>query len=253
MAKLGFFKKREKKSGNISVDKIRLLSSKGLSETEIVEALKKEGHSKQNIDKILRETVKGAVLSPKTTESLRPPTQSEIKAKATGSETFEIQAPKLPHDSLELREFPMGSVPKPKTGSHIFDEEIDENMQILPPPRPPGHKESIGREEVEEIVEAVLEDKWKDFEDIIRKIEQKVNELETKVAEMESIVNELKSIKKDDIAEIKTNVSSYKDLITELTSRMESTETIIKNSLTPMMETLRSLSEAVKAIKKSKK
>lgn len=250
MAKLSFIKKKGEKIGDIPVSKIKLLSSKGLSEPEIVEALKKEGYPVSIINKVLRETVKGVVLPAKITEELRPPSSAEIKAKAAGAEPA-TETPKLP--SHEMPKFPLGPLPPTEpAGRGPVEEEIEEEMPLLPPPKPPEHRERISKEEVEEIVEAILEEKWEEFEEKFGKMEAKVDEIGSKVAEMESVVNELKQIKKTDIQEIKENVNTYKDLFTEMTSRMEATEKVVKDSLAPMMETMRSLSEAVKALKKRK-
>ena len=48
---------------------------------------------------------------------------------------------------------------------------------------------------------------------------------------------------------MKNNITAYKDSIADIAARMEAVERAMKDSLTPMMQSLRSLSDTIKALK----
>ena len=66
---------------------------------------------------------------------------------------------------------------------------------------------------------------------------------------MEQSLTQVKGVKRSEVDDIKTTVESYKESMSELASRMEAMERALKDSLTPMMQSLRSLSETVKVSK----
>jgi prefoldin subunit 5 len=71
-----------------------------------------------------------------------------------------------------------------------------------------------------------------------------------KVSGLESTMGQLKGVKPTEVEEIKAGIETYRESMSELSERMEAMERAVKDSLTPMMQSLRSLSETIKVIKK---
>ena len=55
---------------------------------------------------------------------------------------------------------------------------------------------------------------------------------------------------KNEVEQIRSSINQYGESITEMSARMGSVEKVVKDSMTPMMQTLRSLSEAVKELRR---
>jgi len=108
------------------------------------------------------------------------------------------------------------------------------------------------RRNLEELTESVVEEKWTDFKAEINDIRKEFRQISTRVGVMEKMLNQMNTEKKTDIEEIQDSIDGYKQSITEIGDRMESMERALKDSLTPMMESLRSLSDTIKAMKSGK-
>jgi prefoldin subunit 5 len=76
--------------------------------------------------------------------------------------------------------------------------------------------------------------------------------MQNRVSLLEQSVNKFDNEKRSDLDSIEDKIDTYKQSIGDVASRMEAVETAMKNSLQPMMQTLRSLSDAVKSLKDSK-
>jgi len=63
------------------------------------------------------------------------------------------------------------------------------------------------------------------------------------------MVNTIRSEKSNQVKGIEEKIDSYKQSMGEINGRIESMERALKDSLSPMLESLRSLSETVKMLK----
>lgn len=57
---------------------------------------------------------------------------------------------------------------------------------------------------------------------------------------------------KTDMEQIEDKIDTYKQSINEVSARMESIEKAMKDSLTPMMQSMRSLTETIRTVKGKK-
>jgi DNA repair exonuclease SbcCD ATPase subunit len=129
----------------------------------------------------------------------------------------------------------------------------EEDFRPLPRlvPRDRGRDEikQERRRAIEELTEGVVEEKWNDFRRRIDDINSKFQQINDRIAVLEQKLGQVESDKKSDVLEIESKIDTYKQSIDGIDSRMEAVEKAMKDSLTPMMQTLRSLSEAIKALK----
>ncbi|RLI98528.1 MAG: hypothetical protein DRO99_00525 [Candidatus Aenigmatarchaeota archaeon] len=124
----------------------------------------------------------------------------------------------------------------------------------LPPVRGPRqtHKESSleTRRETEEMVEAMMEDKMDMFRKEVDNISDQMKRLEDKIDMLEDKFHRVDAKNKNEVEQIRSSINQYGESITEMSARMGSVEKVVKDSMTPMMQTLRSLSEAVKELRR---
>jgi septal ring factor EnvC (AmiA/AmiB activator) len=79
-----------------------------------------------------------------------------------------------------------------------------------------------------------------------------LKDVKNRLSVMEQSVNRVDSEKKSNLNSIDDKIDTFRQGMTDVSSRMEAMEGAMKNSLTPMMQTMRSLSDAVKSLKENK-
>ncbi len=274
----------------IPTQRVVELSSEGMSEPEIIRVLKKEGYSPMEVDKAMKEALRSSAVRaaagpqpPFEPRNLPPPPQrpqprfpqEPAPAPAEPQEKRRIfpeeppepvpeerqPAPPLPEERMgppseaELPELPGMEKPRPAArplpplpGEERFEEEIP---HIPAPTQKPKRSKAMERRRMfEEIAEGVVEEKWDSFEKYIDEIHKKIRSLRKKVNYLEEIIDKIQSERASEIEEIKAAIETYKTSINEISARMEGVEKAVRDSLTPMMQSVRSLSDAVKELKK---
>ena len=153
----------------------------------------------------------------------------------------------IPRRGMEPEE----RMPRPRMRPEDEFAEEDEERPISrfgPRNRDRGEK----RHAIEELTEGVVEEKWQDFRRKIDDMSSMFEQLNERISALEQKLGQAQGEKKSDLVEIEDKIDTYKHSIDEIQSRMESVEHAMKDSLTPMMQTLRSLSETIKALKDRK-
>lgn len=170
MVGLPFLKKKKPEvfgKGFIPVDRVREMASRGFAEPEIIDILRREGFSADEIDKALTQALRVGVTGTPEEEKPQLPTLEEIIKEAPKEEKI----PEVPETSLpETRE------------TYMTEEYID----------------YIVRARVSEIVERINEIgmKYKELEKRIETIHSQLNEvLMTKSSEQKEILEKIDSFK----------------------------------------------------------
>lgn len=134
----------------------------------------------------------------------------------------------------------------------------------LPPsrplrPKPPSYDRPIstgrpeGRDRTEEMVETVVEEKWEGFRKEIDFLSDEVREINLKIGQIQSALSGGGlGGKQANVPELRKILQEYKEGIDDLSSRIEAVEKAMKDSLMLVLESVRSLSDAVSAIKEKK-
>lgn len=97
-----------------------------------------------------------------------------------------------------------------------------------------------------------MEEKWGMFEKEIDETNTKLEAIGKRVSSLETAIAEFKGVKKGDVESIKHSIDSYKESMGDVSERIEGMERAVKDSLTPMLQTMRSLSETMKSMKSGK-
>ncbi|MEM7825397.1 MAG: hypothetical protein QW412_00880 [Candidatus Aenigmatarchaeota archaeon] len=199
------------------LSRIEELSSRGLSEIEIIEILRKEGYSPDEIDKGLTEALKiGAT-------QLRPPPpkpKEEVKKLP--------EQPKLPV-SLPAPEAPeqIPQVPETSVQQEYFYPEYS----------------------TEEYIDYVVKERTEEFSKKMNELILKQKELEAKIVSLYERLSEFSQVKTSEKELIGTKIDSLKELVTEINARVESLERAFKETLPALIESIRALSELTQKIK----
>ncbi|MEM5797919.1 MAG: hypothetical protein QXG26_00795 [Candidatus Aenigmatarchaeota archaeon] len=248
---ISLFKKKPKIT---AAERAKELSAQGFSEPQIIKTMKDEGYSPKDVDAALREIVKKAVEPglPRREEIMPAPAIRPIPFE----ELPEERPPRRPGVPAEaLPEVPLPGMEEwkppelPPKRPEIEEEMPTEEMRI-PPLKA---KEPIERRaEIEEIAEAIIAERWETFERERDEIRARLDNLTSRLETIEAAVRDVVGIKKSDIDAIKGGLESYRASLGDMASRMESLERVMRDALTPMLTTLRALSDTIKELKEKK-
>ncbi|MBU0952966.1 MAG: hypothetical protein KKA90_00915 [Nanoarchaeota archaeon] len=279
-----FLGKSKPKNLTPPTQRVSQLSGQGLSDPEIINTLRREGYSPKEVDMAMRTALKGAAGG----TPLRLPPKEQFAtggmSQQPGPETPAVMQPggpyQPPQQQAPRNQLPaledMDDVEAPLPGELDFPalpgtlqqspQHIEQRQSSRPPitednlddiePVPLQHRSrhaNLKKEsELAEMAEGVVEEKWDDFEDEVKNLRDDFTRLQEKVANLERAIENVKSGRGGESADITTRLDAYRESITEVNTRLEGMERAVKDSLTPMMQTMRSLSEAIKSMKDKK-
>lgn len=240
----------------IPTDEVRALSSRGVPEPDIIRTLRSEGYSTGEIDQAMKEALKsrvsGEYSGPPNEYGERPlggppetlPPREEIP-RGLGYPTSEAEGgPELPppyEAPAREPEFPE----TPRGGDFLG-----------PPPgrAAPGRRpsKSVDRREIEELAEVIVDEKLRGMGERLKTIDTQFQQVNRKIDSLSEEINKIKSEKSGEVKGIEEKIDNYSKSMEELNGRIESMEKALKDSLSPMLESVRSLSELVKSMKEKK-
>jgi DNA-binding transcriptional MerR regulator len=194
-------------------ERVRELSSKGFSEIDIIDVLRREGFSPEEIDKALTETTKNEVSAtrpslPKMETEERLPTLDDILPPA------EKEMPVLPESSL-----------------------------------PEGYYQSQPYQ-TEEFIDYVVQERVRELNEKFIEFSVRTEELDKRIASINERVEEIMRIRSTEQTQVITKIDSFKDSVTEIDMRIGSLEKAFKETLPALIESVRALSDIVQRFKR---
>lgn len=225
--------------------RVEELTRQGLSDIEIIRTMRQEGYSPSEVDEGLRSAVKSLAAPVEPTQPIQPIQQKPYKPPAQPVQTAQpTQRQKLPlpgmpnFDLPKLPEMPAEEMDIPG----LYDEEKG------PAPHKPASIKAE-KDDTEDLIEAIVEEKMELIRDDVKEMKSDIRELRRKIEEVEKRVQKVIIDERSKADEIKGVVSSYGSSISEMAAKLESMEIALKDSLRPMLQATRSLSEAIKEMK----
>ena len=210
-----FGKKQVKKGkGIIPTERVRDLSSKGFSEPEIIDILRREGYSPEEIDKALGEAIKSAI------------EKEEVKAPAS------LVAP-----------LPTSPAPAPlKELESLFGAKEEVTALEVPETSLPPPARALTEEYIEYMIDQKLIEVYQRFEDIYYRIE----EIEKAMKEMNESISDIARKKVLESEELTKKFESFSESMQTITGRVGSLEKAFKETLPSLVEAIRSLNESLR-------
>ncbi|MBI4020436.1 MAG: hypothetical protein HY367_03825, partial [Candidatus Aenigmarchaeota archaeon] len=248
----------------VPTEEVAGLSQQGYSEPEIIDALRREGYRPQEVDAAMREALRTSVRdiganyvpTPRPVqERWTPPRQLPQAGRPPGGEfggpprEFQPARPRRPPLGFEEEDMeePEEPLPQRQVDDEMrlpeFFERKQQPMQRLESPARARH------EEVEEVAESVVEDRFSQVRDRLNDMGARINQVSKRLADLEQRISTSQAGKPADFERIEKKVGQYEDSMEGLSSKMESLERVMKDNLTPMMQSMRTLSDTLKAMK----
>ncbi len=221
---------KEKKERPLPVQRVKELLDRGFTEVEVIDILRKEGYSVEEIDKALEEALRERVLKPLQTQvqpsTPQPPT-AQIQSLIS---TPQIQPQPLPAPPIQTQ-----TIPKELTTekSQIKEKKEEELVYVS----------------VEEFVDMLLKERMKELNKRLMEFSEKQREIEETIASLQTKLEDFYKTKSEEYEKILAEIRSLKDVISDQTTKIEALSKTIKEMLPSLIESVRLLGEIVQKIK----
>ncbi len=208
----------------IPIDKVLQMRTQGLSNSQIIEQLEREGYTPNQIfDAMNQADMKSSV------------------TKAPTPEPFGVQNPM------------MEGVQTPQNANLGMEQPAiapEQNQAILSQTATePGEVLDVETEKIEEVAEAIIDEKWQDFVDTINKVIEWKENMEKKIVQMESQIKDLK----DQFSQLQKGtldkMAEYDEHVTDIGTEIKAMEAVFKKILPTLTENVTQLSNIVKELK----
>jgi hypothetical protein len=243
----------------IPTDEVRALSSRGVPEPDIIRTLRREGYSTGEIDQAMKEALRSKVSGEFYQSSNEygerplggPPEKMPPSEEIPGGLGYPISGgPEVPPPPAEEPPPQEPAFPEAPTGDDF----------LKPPPvrsdpdepRRRGPSKGIDRKDIEELAEVIVEEKLRIMDNRFKTIDAQIQQVNKRVDTFSGELDKIRSEKGGVVEGIESKIDAYSKQIDEVNGKIESMEKAFKDSLTPMLESMRSLAELVKGMKEKK-
>jgi hypothetical protein len=255
-------KKDDSKKVYIPVDLVLRYSAQGLSEPDIIARLEEQGFHPDHIDKALRialreKVISGAPPSPMEMQEEMPEAPSPMPfgtESMVGPSSMEEQS-RMPmplgYPPERIVEAPQKQQPQQQQQSfqQQFQQQFPEPQQQIREERQTMPATEIT---VEEIVEAIVAERWKEFEGKLDTFEKRDIQLQGQIEEIRRKVGTFDIILNDRERNVMGKMDEFGDSVTGIEGRIGSIERVFKDFLPELTSNIKTMSNLVETIKKEK-
>jgi len=212
---LTLFKKKEPEAMSSSkgapMDRVRELASKGFSEPDMIDVLRKEGYRPEDIDKALNDSLKMGV------GGITPP-----------SPTFQEQTPNLPTLENIQPQIMQPVMPETSLPQNYYQQQYP----------------------TEEYVEYLVRERMGGVDEKINEFSIRYEELEKRMQTVWDQLNTIATGRSSEQQQILQKMDLFKDTMVEMETRMSSLEKAFRETLPALIESVRALSDLVGRVKR---
>jgi len=212
---LPLFKKKEAETmpmgRGVPMDRVKELAGKGFSEPDMIDVLRKEGYSPDEIDKALTESLKMGV------SGLALPTPV-LQTEPSVLPTLEI-APPQPS---------MPTVPETSLPQNYYQQQYP----------------------TEEYVEYLVRERMGGIDEKINEFSIRYEELEKRMQTVWDQLNTIATGRSTEQQQILAKLDTFKEMLVETDTRLGSLEKVFRETLPALIESVRALSDLVGRVKR---
>ncbi len=239
---LPFRKKKEKvKKIYVPVDIVLSYASQGFSENEIKARLQAQGFAPDIIDKALRIALKEKVTSEIPRVSPPPPSPYQMP-----EPTREVSRHPMPLG------YPPERIVSPEEPRAIPVEEAAKPF-TFEPVEARAAESPIGEITIEEIIEGVVDERWKDFEERLVDFEKRDMQLQAQIEDLRKRFKEIETTLKKREEGLVSKLEEFGGSVENIQGRIGSIERVFKDFLPQLTQNIRNMSELVDKIKEKEK
>jgi hypothetical protein len=223
---LFFNKKQPEKAlslgkGSVPMDKARELSSKGFTEPEIINLLRNDGYSAEEIDKALMQVMKSGIAEgrPEMMQMTQPKQENVVANLPTLED--------VPQQRIEMPVVPETTLPP----GYYYPADQDNSVS-------------------EDYVNSMINQKFREVEQRMTEFSIKSKDIDRKIGQISDEIGTLAQTKPGDQQLLLAKMDGMKDTIDEVDTRLGSLERAFKETLPALIESVRALSDLVQRLKR---
>ena len=205
---MGLFHKKMKEIKDVPIDEVSRMTKKGMSDKDIIKHLKSKGYSYEAIEGAMLKAVKDNVDD--------VPRQVETEAPAM-NDIFEMPHPEYSQSPA------MEAMPD-------FGAEIEQPEVML-----------------EELIEGIVEDKWRKFDDRLKKIDDNFDRIRAEIKQFEVKLDQNR--RESPTHELDGRMADISDQLEDLEARVGGLEKAFKQFLPSLTRNIESLSHMIHDMK----
>ncbi len=205
--------------GSMPVERVRDLTGRGFSEVEVIDVLRKEGYSPEEIDNALTHALKFAATTPQPQQQGQMDYQKSEPALPTLEEIIpktQQQTPQIPETSLPQEYYQ-------------------------------GYQQNYP---TEEYVDYVVQARMGEINQRITEFSVKAQEIERRIQEVSDRINEIMSLRNAEQTQILSKIETFKEGAGDIEIRIGGLEKAFKETLPALIESVRGLTDLVQRFKR---
>jgi hypothetical protein len=252
----------------VPTDEVRALSSRGVSEPDIIRNLRREGYSTTEIDQAMKDALRSRVSGdfynnrPVVNEygeaSLGPPPENAPSREelprnlgypiSAGEDDDDLPPP--PYEPQQGQQAQEPEYPEMPSGEYF---EPVPQRRMPAPSRMLQRGGGIDRKEIEELAEVIVEEKVRELRERFKAVDMQFQQYSRKLDSVLDEISRMRNDKSGEIHGIESKIDNYNRSMEGVNARIESMEKALRDSLSPMLESLRSLADLVRSMKEKGK
>ena len=206
---MGLFHKKPKEEKDVPTEEVQKMTKKGMSDKDIIKHLKSKGYSYEAIESAMLRAVKDGV-----DDEPRAPNMMETEPPAMNN-VFDIP--------MEFSQSP------PQTEMEVPEDTRGQEVML------------------EELIEGIVEDKWKKFDDRLKKIDDNFDKIRAEIKQFEV---RLEQSKKDSPSrDLEARMVDISENLEDMEARVGGLEKAFKQFLPSLTRNIESLSQMIHEMK----
>lgn len=250
--------------GYIPTDRIRELMSRGFSELDTIDVLRREGFSPDEIDKGLTQAIKeGVVGSPENNMHTQKESEDDFdqsyqnfRQRNREMAPKRTQQPTGPTFPPSQQTFPQRQEPVEQPKEEVkLDLPTIEDLQPTKSEMPVMPESSLPEEyyqgyPTEEYVDYVVQERTGEIVSQLNEMSMRNKELENRLKEMNDRVRELGKMRIGEQQQVLNTIEGLTDSVNDVNMRIAALEKAFKETLPALIESVRALSDLVQRMKR---
>jgi hypothetical protein len=212
-----FFGKKKEEKREVPINEVQQMTKKGMSDKDIIKQLKSKGYSYEAIEGAMLKAVRDGV------DDEKPRIMERMETEPPATEN--LFGP--PHDEELSQDFLQASLPD-------FDVNLPEDTET---------PEAL----LEELVEGIVEEKWRKFEDQARKTEEGFDKLRAEIKQFELRLEQTK--RESPTRDLEARMSALSEQLEDIEARVGGLEKAFKQFLPSLTRNIESLSGMIHEMK----
>lgn len=234
--------------GDVPIEKVKNFLNRGFSEIEIIDLLRKEGYSPEEIDKALLQAL-SEIKAPQSQQLFQQPTQqtiqSQLQSQIQSSSLSQSQIyPQSQSQNIGSRE----QIQPPVTSSISSVSKTPEQKPMETPSKVESEIQ-IDYITLEEYIQYLIRERMQEINKRLMETNLKLKETEEKLVSLRKEIEDMAKGNREDLNKILNEIRINRDMVSDLSIKVEALNKTLKELLPSLIESVKLLSEIIQKLK----